>query len=62
MNNHKSKNFHNDLIITPKHNKNNFYTSCNSIEMSLDNDDRHRLIDSKYYKINELNSLQTKQN
>ena len=30
--------------------------------MPFDNDDELRLIDSKYYNINELNSLQTKQN
>ena len=50
-----------DLISTPDSNKNYFYNSCNSIEILFDNDDHHMFINLKYFNINELNALQTKQ-
>ena len=48
-------------IITPNSNKSDFYNSCNSIEVPFDDDNHHILINSKYFNINEINTLKTKE-
>ena len=39
-----------------------FYNSCNSIEITFDDDNHHILINSKHFNINEMNPLKTKEN
>ena len=51
-----------NIIITPRSTKTNFYKDCNSIEMPFDDNDHHTFINSKYYDINELNTLNNKSN
>ena len=41
-------------------NKSDFYNSWNSIEVLFDDDNHHILINSKYFNINETNTLKTK--
>ena len=53
---------HMNIIITPRSTKTNFYNNCNSIEMPFDDNDHHTFINSKYYDINELNTLNNKSN
>ena len=58
----QSRNFLINIIITPNSNKIDFYNSCNSIEVPFDDDNHHILINSKYFNINESNTLKRKEN
>ena len=58
----QSRNFLANIIIIPNSNKSDFYNSCNSIEVPFDDDNHHIFIDSKYFNINEINALKTKEN
>ena len=51
-----------NIIIIPNSNKSDFYNSCNSIEVPFDDDNHHILINSKYFNINEIKALKTKEN
>ena len=51
-----------NIIITPNSNKSDFYDSCNSIEVPFNDDNHHIFINSKYFNINEINSLKAKEN
>ena len=51
-----------NIIIIPNSNKSDFYNSCNSIEVPVDDDNHHILINSKYFNINEIKALKTKEN
>ena len=59
----QSRNSPTNIIITPnskKKKKEDFYNTCNSIEVPFDDDNHHILINSKYFDINESNTLKTK--
>ena len=58
----QSRNSLANIIIIPNSNKSDFYNSCNSIEVPFDDDNHHFLINSKYFNINEINALKTKEN
>ena len=49
------------MIITSDSNKSDFYSICNSVEVPFDDDEHHIPIHSKYFNINEFNSLKTKE-
>ena len=49
-------------IITPRSNKPNFDNNCNSIEIPFDYNNHHPFTNSKYFDINELNTLNDKAN
>ena len=40
---------------------NGFYNNCNSTEVSFDDNNHHILINSKYFSVNEINALKTKE-
>ena len=50
------------IVFTPNNNKSNFYNSWNSIEVPFDDDNHHVLLNSKYFNVNEINALKTKEN
>ena len=50
-----------NVIITSDSNKSDFYSICNSVEVPFDDDEHHIPIHSKYFNINEFNSLKTKE-
>ena len=58
----QSRNFLINIIITPNSNKIDFYNSCNSIEVPFNDDNHHILINSKYFNVNEINTLKRKEN
>ena len=58
----QSRNSLANIIIIPNSNKSDFYNSCNSIEVPFADDNRNILINSKYFNINEINALKTKEN
>ena len=58
----QSRNSLANIIIIPNSNKSDFYNSCNSIEVPFADDNYHILINSKYFNINEMNALKTKEN
>ena len=58
----QSRNSLANIIMTTKSNKSDFYNSWNSIEVPFDHDNHHILINSKYFNINEINALKTKEN
>ena len=51
-----------NILITTNSNKSDFYNSVHTIEVAFDDDDHHVLINSKYFSINEVNDLKTKEN
>ena len=58
----QSRNSVTNIVITPNSNKKYFYNSCNSIEVSFDDDNHRIIINKKYFNINEINALKTKGN
>ena len=56
----QSRNSLTNIINTPTSNKSDFYNSCNSIEVPFDDDNHQILINSKYFTINEINTLKNK--
>ena len=58
----QSRNSLTNIIVTSNSNKSDFYNSYNSVEEPFDDDNHHILINSKYFNINEINTLKTKEN
>ena len=58
----QSRNSLTNIFITTNSNKCDFYNSCNSIKVPFDDNNHHILINSKYFNINEINALKTKEN
>ena len=60
VNNHNQTRIsYSDLINTPNSNEIDFFNSCNSVEMSFDDNDHLVFNHSKYFNIMELHDLRT---